>query len=147
MTRKRSKYRPRGVIRDPIAFVLQGVSTLTSHDGPNTTLRIRNHSALESVIRGNATGDDVNTLIAAANMATALARLGKGLDWRAEIIAGGDAVAALRDRPRKICTGPEIQAIRLLLEIHDAQLDASAIVDVEAAIARVKAAGRAGVMV
>lgn len=135
--RKRSSYRPRPIMRDALGWVLQGLKSVTETDG-NVDLRIRNMSALESVAKGAATMADVDTLIAVSNMAQALKRLDLGRDWAQELRAGADAIEALRNRGRAsgrfLCRGPELQAIRLLMEIHNAQLDASRVGTVERAI-------------
>ena len=132
--RKRSSYRPRHVLRDPLGYVLAGVAPITSYVEADTVLRLRSRSAIDSVSRGVANMADIDALIAAANMATAFVRLGKGGDWTTEIRAGVDAVEALRNRGRWICTGPELPAIRLMLDIHDAQLDAVSVIELEAAV-------------
>lgn len=136
--RKRSSYRPRGVVLDTMQWVTSGFKTLPSIGDQNVILRLRNHSALESVMRGNATATDVNVLITAANMATALKHIGKGGDWSDEIRAGVDAVESLSQRARYVFTGPELSAVRLMMEIHDAQLDACTIAELEKALAIAK---------
>jgi hypothetical protein len=87
---------------------------------------------------GIATRPDMDMLIAASNIAEALRRLGKGTDWKEELKAGHDALLAVarRGEPnmRFVITGLELQALNLLMEIHDAQLDSCTVQDVESAI-------------
>lgn len=140
--KKRSAYRPRPILRDTMAWVLSGFKPLVGVKDENVKLRLKNHLALEAVIKGTATPQDVDVLIAASNMAMALRRGGKGIDWTQEIRAGADAVEALRDRARtggrRICYGPELQAIRMMMEIHDAQLDDTTLLELDTAITRAK---------
>ena len=132
--RKRSCYRPRPIIKDTVAWVLGGFRPLVDIADENTTLRMNNHQALEAVINGQATGADVNLLIAASNMTMALKKCGFGSEYHDIARAGADAIEALRDRERKVCTGPELTAIKRMFELHDAQLDAVRVMDLDAAI-------------
>ena len=132
--RKRSSYRPRGVILDTMNWVRGGFRPLTDIAGENVRLRTRNHLALAAPISGGATGADVNLLIAASNMCMALKRGGFGDEHHAIARAGADAIEALRDRERKLCTGPELTAIKRMMELHDAQLDVVRINDLDAAL-------------
>lgn len=135
--RKRSKYRPKGVLIDPINHVLSGLKRVGSVSH-GTTLMIRNHEALESVRKGEGNKQDVNTLIDALNITEALAVLNFGQDWRVEIRAAQDALFALGSRGAQtgkfILRGPELIALNLGMEIHDAQLEACTISDLEKAI-------------
>lgn len=141
--RKRSKYRPRGVILDTVNWVIGGFRPLATVGNENTKLRLRNHTALESVIKGTATGTDVQTLISASNMTTALVSTGFGDEYKAIARSGADAVESLRnrgnDKGRFICTGPELQSIREMMELHDAQLDIVRINDLDKALSIAKA--------
>ena len=146
--RKKSKYKPRPVLLNPLAYVLEGFEKLVDRKDENVKIRLKYRLALDALMHGKATGADVDLLINAANVSTALARAAdKGRDWVTEIRAGVDAIEALRNRQRKLCTGPELYAIRTLLDIHDAQLDDSNILDVEAAVKLVRQRQRQGVMV
>ena len=137
MTRKRSKYRPKGVIKDTMQFVLQGLSPLASQEDANIVLRMRNTEAHGAILNGTATANDLDVLIAMSNMATALARK-HGTDWREEIRASTDAIEAIQKRYyrwKKIqATSAELEAITLMARIHEAQLDASTVIDIEKAL-------------
>lgn len=139
--RKRSTYRPRGVIRDTMAWVKSGFAPLTSQKDADLALRLRNHAALYSIEHGGATAYDLDALIAASNMTTALART-HGADWRDEIRSAADAVEAMQTRyyrwGKVQATPIELEACALLMRIHDAQLDASRISDLEQAIRATK---------
>lgn len=84
----------------------------------------------------------MDVVIAALNMTEALARLRIGSELTDQIRAGQDALYALAQRGtrlgRFVFTGPELQAINLAMEIHDAQLDVCTIAELEKAVEIVK---------
>lgn len=135
--RKRSKYRPKGVIRDPMSHVISGMKKVGDLSS-GTTLMIMNHSALENVRKGLAQRNDIDVLIAAVNMAEALIRMRIGDDWRDEIRAAQDALFAVGSRGAEtgkfILRGPELTSLNLGMEIHDAQLEACTVAELEKAI-------------
>jgi len=139
--RKKSKYRPRGVIPDPLTFVLNGMKRVGSISA-GTDLMLKNHSSLEAVRRGEATRDDIDVLIAALNMTEALALMRIGEDWKDEIRAAQDALFAVGSRGaetgRFILRGPELTSLNLGMQIHDAQLEACTVAELERAIEMVR---------
>lgn len=135
--RKRSRYRPKGVLLDPLTHVLTGLNRVGSITA-GTTLKIKNHDALNTVRQGEAGRDDIDILIGALNIAEALARMKIGDDWQVEIRAAQDALLSVGRRGaetgRFILRGPELIALNLGMEIHDAQLDACTISELEKAM-------------
>lgn len=136
--RKRSKYRPKGVIQDTVAHVLGGFR-LVQHTGKAVTLKIKNHQALASMVAGTGSREDIDILIAAMNVAEALAITAElGTEYRAEITAAQDAIVTMGRRgiakSRFLFTGPELTAMNLGMEIHDAQLDACTVAQLEKAL-------------
>lgn len=135
--RKRSKYRPKGVILDPMSHILSGMKKVGDISA-GTTLMIKNHDALDKVRKGVAGRDDLDVLIAALNMAEALARMRIGDDWRDEIRAAQDALFAVGSRGvetgKFILRGPELTSLNLGMEIHDAQLEACTVAELEKAM-------------
>lgn len=131
MTRKRSKYRPKGVIRDTMSLVKVNVSKVTSHGDADKIMRGTNRAALDALARGMGEARDIDILIDASNMTTSLKHTAKdmGKDWSAEIRAGTDAIEAIQlrfARWHKVQTTPaEVDAISMMLDIHDAQLDSA----------------------
>jgi len=93
IVKKRSKYRPRRIISDPVSWVISGLKPVSS-SGEAVGLKIKNHQALLEITQGNGNRDSVDILIAAMNMAEALyvinANLGK--DYAKEIKAAQDAI-------------------------------------------------------
>ena len=47
--RKRSKYRPKPVLLNPMGFVLESISPVASHTSFMLDLKIKNHGALETL--------------------------------------------------------------------------------------------------
>lgn len=137
--RKQSKYKPKGVRADVMSYVLKGLQPFKTVEY-STTLRIRNHDAMDALRRGDATVADLDILIAAFNMCEAYVMLRPelGNDWKEEITAGLDALHAVGRRgiesKRFILKAEELKAMNLVLEIHDAQLDNTTISDMEKAM-------------
>ena len=88
--RKRSKYRPKGVLLDTVNHVVSGMKRVGSISA-GTDLMIKNHSALEAMRRGEGSREDMDSLIAALNITEALALMRIGEDWKVEIRAAQDA--------------------------------------------------------
>ena len=137
--RKKSKYKPKPVLPDPLGWVLQGLKSFK--DVPySTTLRIKNHAAMDALRKGDATMEDLDILIGAFNMCEAYTMLNPelGRDWREEIGAGLDALHAVAKRgyssKRFILKSNELVAMNLVMEIHDAQLDTTTVSDMEKAM-------------
>lgn len=137
--KKRSKYKPKGVRIDAVNWVLAGLKPFNTVS-VGTDLRIKNHAAMDTLRRGDATKADIDILIGAFNMCEAYARLRPelGADWQEEIEAGQDALVAVGKRgaasSRFILKADELKAMNLVLELHDAQLDQTTVRDMELAM-------------
>ena len=137
--RKRSKYKPRQVFSDPVAWVINGFKPV-SESGEAVSLKIKNHSALSDITQGQGDKNKVDVLIAAMNMAEALHIVNPALgkEYAPEIKAAQDAIYNMAKRGvakgRFVFTGPEMQAMNTGMEVHDAQLDVCTIGELEAAI-------------
>jgi len=135
--RKRSSYRPKGVRLDVMAWIKQGMQPMATHPEA-ITLKLRNHAAMDELVKGRGTRDHCDAVIAALNMTEALALLRIGDEYRQDINAGQDAMLAMcrrgLERGRFLFTGPELVAINLAMEIHDAQLEACTIAELEKAL-------------
>lgn len=146
--RKRSKYRPKPVRLDAIEHAISGVRPLTSVGSYFIDLKIKNHHALAQMTAGTATRSDVEILVAALNMAEALAKLRVGKDWMPEIEAGQEALRSMliraTEKKRFLFTGPELNAVNLANDVHDAQLEAATVAELEKAIGLVRTVCRTG---
>jgi hypothetical protein len=139
--RKRSKYKPRQIIPDTMTWVRAGLKKVDEISA-GTTLKIRNHDAMNNLRLGVAARRDIDAIIDVLNITEALANRGMGEDWKPEIRAGQDAVLALARRGvandfRFIARGPELVALNLAMEVHDAQLETVTVKQLETAMADV----------
>ena len=138
--RKRSKYKPKGVRLDNLSWIKAGFAKVGTLPQAGIGLKLKNHEALDSIMRGEGTRDHVDALIAAFNVAEALYKVNPdlGLDYAQEIKNSQDAILTMSRRGlqkgRFLFSGPEMQTIRYGMEVHDAQLDAASVRDMEKAI-------------
>jgi hypothetical protein len=91
------------------------------------------------MVQGNGSRDDVDILIAAMNVTEALAiAVELGAEYRSEIAAAQQAIFTMGQRGvakgRFLFTGPELTALNLGMEIHDAQLDSCTVGQLEKAL-------------
>lgn len=140
--RKKSKYRPRHVLLNPMGFVMENMSPVRSHTSFMLDLNIKNHGAMALLTTGKATHPDIDTLIAMVNMTEAFARLGFGKDY-SDVVR--DGLQALRDVGGRgavsgsfILKAHEMNAMNAAMELHDAQLEVVTLKDMDAAIALVR---------
>ena len=137
--RKRSKYRPKPVLANPLAYVIESMTPVAHHDSYLVDLKIKNSEAMYALLHGTATKIDINTLIAMSNMTEALHQMGFGKEYQDVCVDGRFAILSIVQRAEKhgrfTPTGPEIQMLNLLMELHDAQMDIVTIRDIEKALA------------
>lgn len=134
MTRKRSAYRPKPRLQDPLGYVLNGFKPASGAVDVIVAARAKNHLALKLACLGQATKQDVGTLAAAFNIAEAFAHLGVGNDWLPEIGVALSAVDAMSKRPKYIFTGPELTSVNLGMQVLDLQLDKVTVNQMEEAL-------------
>lgn len=138
--RKRSSYRPRPQMLNPVQWVLGGFQPVRENEHA-VGLKIKNHQAMLDMTAGHADRDTVDLLIAAMNMAEGLATVSPeklGGHLAAEIRAAQDAIHTMGKRSLAKgvfrFTGPEMQAMNVGMEIHDQQLDTCNIAELHEAI-------------
>ncbi len=139
--RKRSKYRPKPQLHDPLNWVISGLKPVLSVTDVMSNVRIKNHLALRCVVDGTATRKDMDVLIEVFNVTEALTRVDASLgkDWSAEIRAGQDALLTMCKRgvakgDRFVFTGAELNAANTVMELHDAQLERCTVAQMEKAL-------------
>ena len=136
--RKRSKYRPKPILQNPLGYVLESLTPIATMDKYFIELKIKNHLALANLTKGVATRQDIDTLIQAINMVEALYRLGFGREYATEVHAGLDALHTVGVRGaesgRFILKAEEMNALNEAMELHDAQLEVITLKDMENAI-------------
>lgn len=148
--RKKSKYKPRPVLLNPVGFVLEGFTPVRSHESFMVTLNIRNHGAMTSLMQGKADRGDIDALIQMVNITEALYRMGVGEDYGDIVAAALDALRAVGRRGaesgRFILRAEEIKALNEAMELHDAQLDVITLKDMEKAVDLVRKEAASGKM-
>jgi hypothetical protein len=136
--RKRSAYRPRQVLQNPLAFVLENITLLTQHENYLLDLQLKNSSAMQNLLQGRANKKDMNTLIAMSNITEMLQEMGFGKEFNDVCVDGREALIGIIMRAVNIKrftpTGKEIQSLNMLMELHDAQMDVITVKDMDEAI-------------
>ena len=138
--KKKSKYKPRGVRYDNMSWLIAGMKKVGTLPTAGVALKLKNHEALDSILTGQGTKDHVDALISAVNMAEAMTRIRDdlGRDWAEEIRAAQDAVYAMGVRGYEkgsfLFTGPEMTAVKLIMDLHDSQLDECTVREMEQAL-------------
>ena len=140
--RKRSKYKPKHVLLNPMGFVLESISPVRSHTAFMLDLKIKNHGAMDALTKGMAKHADIDTLISMVNMTEAFARLGFGKDY-SDVVR--DGLQALRELGKRgavtgsfVLKASEMNALNTVMELHDAQMDVVTLKDMDRAIALVR---------
>lgn len=140
--RKRSKYRPKPVLLNPVGFVLESLTPVAKHDSFMIDLKIKNHGSMASLMQGRAGRADIDVLIQMANITEALYRLKFGVEYGDVVSAGLEALRAVGRRGAEtgkfILRAAEIAALNDLMELHDAQMDVIVLKDMERAIELVR---------
>lgn len=136
--KKRTKYRPRPLLLNPIGYVLGGFEPMRAHKSQLLDLKLKNHDALTNLTRGVATRDDIDVLVEMFNTTRALWILGFGAEYADELKAGFDSLSAVKNRGAEsgkfILKSEEMNAINLIAELHDAQMEVITIGDLEKAL-------------
>jgi hypothetical protein len=138
--RKKSSYKPRPIRADNLNWILAGMKKVGTLPSAGLELKLKNHEALDSVLKGQGTRDHMDVLISAVNICEALVRVRDdlGLDWANEIRAAQDALYTMAKRcaekNRFAFTGPEMTAMKLVMDVHDVQLDNCTVKEMERAL-------------
>jgi hypothetical protein len=138
--KKKSKYKPRGVRYDNMSWLIAGMKKVGTLPTAGVALKLKNHEALDSILTGQGTRDHVDVIISAVNMSEALIRIRAdlGRDWADEIRAAQDAVYSMGVRGHEkgsfVFTGPEMAAVKLIMDLHDSQLDDCTVREMEQAL-------------
>lgn len=140
MTRKRSNYKPKGVITDPMAWVKKGMERVAENEQA-VMIKLRNHDALVEVTQGRGNRQVMDVLISAMNLTEALATLypkKMGGHLMADISIAQDALLSMGKRGiirgAFLFTGQELQAINVGMEISDLQMEACTVAELEKAL-------------
>ena len=136
--RKRSKYRPRDKLVNPVAYVIEGLTPVKEHDSYLMDLKIKNHGAMTALTQGQADRGQIDFLINMSNNAEALCIMGFKQEYVELIIEGSDALLEVGRRGANtgsfVLRAEEMNAINLLMQIHDEQMDLITVRQIEKAI-------------
>ena len=138
--RKKSSYKPRPIRADNLNWILAGMKKVGTLPSAGLELKLKNHEALDSILKGEGTRDHMDVLISAVNICEALVRVRDdlGLDWANEIKAAQDALYTMAKRGveknRFAFTGLEMTAMKLVMDVHDVQLDNCTVKEMERAL-------------
>lgn len=150
--RKRSKYRPREKLTDPVAYVVRGCRPLADQVATKLSLLAKNHAAMDELVHGRGNGEHAAVVINALNITEALTRVRPefGAEWLVEVNQALDAIFVMANRGNAtgqfVFTATELAAVNLAMEIHDQQLEVCSIIEMERAlrdVEKVIASGRA----
>ncbi len=76
--RKRSSYRPKGMVYDTMGYVIESLTPVAAHGSVLIDLKLKNHAALATTTQGKADRKTIDVLIAALNMTEVLYQMGFG---------------------------------------------------------------------
>jgi len=142
--RKKSKYKPKQVFLNPVAYAVEGAKLLAEeHPSYVTDLKIKNHAAMLSLTRGEATKRDMDCLIQMYNIMDAFRVLGIG-GIEQEIHKTGQSISSIAGRAKFLATGPEITAINTLMDYHDELIEHITVRQLELAVKEIQRTLKAG---
>jgi hypothetical protein len=122
----RKKYKPKGVRMDTLTWIISGFKKVADVPDAGTKLMLKNHVSFDEIREGRGSTEHVDNLITMVNMAEALAKRQLGRDWLHEIGEAQDAIFKMAQRGVSgkpfLFTGLELQAVELILNLHDEQL-------------------------
>jgi hypothetical protein len=125
--RKRSKYKPKPVLVNPLGYVMESATPLIEHETYVVDWQLKNNSAFEKLLKGVADKKDINTLVAARNITEGLMVTLKGADADGTLARSAVALIELCDRGNAgkslVMKAQEIQAMRDMMQLHDELLE------------------------
>ena len=125
--RKRSKYKPKPVLANPLGYVMESATPLIEHETYVVDWQLKNNSAFEKLLKGIADKKDINTLVAARNITEGLMVTLKGADADGTLARSAVALIELCDRGNAgkslVMKAQEIQAMRDMMQLHDELLE------------------------
>lgn len=134
-----ARRKPIDRLRDPVGYVIEGLTPLTEQEDGKyiTNWKIRVHSAMHSVLKGEAKKSDMDDLVASWNVTSALCNI-HGLEDES-VIRGKQALIDLCGRASKIkrvvAKAEEIKALNELVALHDEWIDSITVRQMEDALA------------
>lgn len=134
---KRKKFVSKWMRVNTLELVADRVKPIESQGTWLLERRLKQSEALASLMKGDANRAHISDLIAMHNMAVALQKYKTGDEYRDITNRSADAFVELTKRASKlgryVATGPEITVLKELYELHDAQLEACTVGQVDEA--------------
>lgn len=135
MKKRNKKYVPKTVVQNPLNYFLGGLKK--PDENALVEIKVKNHLAMTNLCQGNGTKDDFDRLAGMSNMALVLTEQHFDNQYHEMLIKARDALHTIGMRFRKmnvfVLRGDEMQAINEAMEVHDAQLEALRVIDIERA--------------
>ena len=140
MSKPRKKYKPKTIVQNPLNYFLGGLKRV---DAENLTeLNVKNSKAMLSICNGQGTRDDWDQLVGMQNMGLVLAEIHFDMQYHDILIVGRNALHAVGKRwlehKKFVFKGDELQSLNDSIEVHEAQLNALRVIDVERAFNEVQ---------
>jgi len=146
--RKRSKYRPKPQLVDPVGFAVESSTLLKDHGTWLLNWSLRNNVAFGELLKGRARKSDLDTLVAARNITEALMVTLEGKDIDGTLSRSACALIDICERANAgmgtAMKAPEMQALRDLMALHDELLDVVTVGQFERALAYARKEIQAG---
>ena len=146
--RKRSKYKPKPKLANPLGFVLESSRMLVDHETYVVDWQLKNNVAFSALLRGEATKKDLDTLVAARNITEALVHVLDGRDVDGTLARSACALIEICDRANAgkgtAMKAAEIQAMRDMMSFHDELLEVVTVGQFEKALAYARREIQAG---
>lgn len=144
--RKRSKYRPRPVMRDPVGYVITGFKPMTKDQIERSSLR--QHGSMYALTHGEGSQDDWEVITELLNVSIALSQTVFGDAYKEEIRAAMLAHAKCGQRKVKAgtwgYTGEELTAVNTAMEIYAEMMKQATMGEIGDALKVVEHAHRQG---
>lgn len=136
--RKKSSYKPRPLVLNTMAYVVESLTPVKEHDSYLVDVKIKNHGAMTALTQGNADRDQMQFLINMSNNAESLCIMGIKKQDMELVIEGSDALFEVGRRGaetgRFVLRAHEMNSINLLMQIHDKQLELVTVKQMQKAI-------------
>jgi hypothetical protein len=137
----KKKYRPKGVVLNPIEYVISGMKPPA--EDVKTKLKVAYHWAMANLTKGRGTPTDWQEVTNTLNVAMVLCERGFGREYLPSLSEAADALVRMRDRYKQegkslLFRADEMKAVNEAIDLHDAQLDATLVKDVELAVIEVE---------
>jgi hypothetical protein len=138
----KKKYRPKGLMRDPVKFVLMGMRP--AEQDAQLKMKICLHSAMANLTKGAGTRSDWEELANGLNVGLVLCEMGYGKEFVEDLVSAQASMVLLRERYKEtgrfIFRAEEMRCVNSALDIHDQQIELAPLKDFERAIMAVNAA-------